>query len=622
MKRWLAWVFVLVCILSGCADQPDETVPTTESTKPKSTQPPHSLLWAGSAAETATNGAVKLYAPDAGIITGLIFLDGDPVVLAAQDDVTYLTRFDSATGNVKTSTQCSGTLYSSLGIVVAKDSRLVCFDPMQNEFRLLDGTFKELDNIKLKDDLTGGPIISRDLTTAYYVQNNEVRAIDLQTGISRIVSQMNAESIYLMNLVFDDSVLCCAITDEESSYVVFLNAENGVTLATDADLMKIHSQADAYLATRLDAATVEVLTGQRGDTVKRFTPAGDGQPLLLPAGILEPEQTATGSSFSLYSLVDGKRVAHLQLDGIYNVIDIVQDPSDQYIWIMAQMKETGESVLCRWEIVASDGGDEMVRIGTRFTAEKPDAEGIARCQQRAKELSEKYGVQIHLANDVIAAENYTFTNEFQVDAFESALDDLDSAMAKYPEDFFKIAAGSVTKDGVIHIGLIRAYKANTLNAQIQRDGLQYWIKGKAYIALCVGDQVEQNFHNEMCHAVETHVRSYSIHYDFWADCNPEGFQYDESYANYMAHANSPYLQDATRAFIDAYSMTYAHEDRARVMEYAMMDGNAHYFETDVMQAKLKQLCLGLRQAFGWIKHDGTFLWEQYLKESLAYTEEE
>ena len=92
--------------------------------------------------------------------------------------------------------------------------------------------------------------------------------------------------------------------------------------------------------------------------------------------------------------------------------------------------------------------------------------------------------------------------------------------------------------------------------------------------------------------------------------------------SYALHRLAKHLQDENRAFIDAYSMTFSHEDRAKVMEYAMMDGNESYFESEIMQAKLRQLCLGLRQAFGWKKYEGTFIWEQYLKESLAYVPEQ
>ena len=68
-----------------------------------------------------------------------------------------------------------------------------------------------------------------------------------------------------------------------------------------------------------------------------------------------------------------------------------------------------------------------------------------------------------------------------------------------------------------------------------------------------------------------------------------------------------------------YSMSFPKEDRARIMEFAMTEGNAACFQSKTMQAKLKLLCQGIREAFGLRKSPETFLWEQYLNESLAYT---
>ena len=623
MKRWLAWILIFVCLLSGCSSQPGGMDPTqtTEPTKPRQTAPAHSILWPDSAAEKATDGAVKTYAPDEGSITGLIFLGGDPLLLTARDNVTVLTRFESGTGIVKADKQCNGTLYSGLGLAVANGERFACYDPEENAVRIMDASFKELDKIKLQQTPTDDPLISRDLTTAYYAVDSEIRALDLQTGIARLVCQMDTQYIYLDTLLFNDSVLCCIVAEENGSRAAFLNTENGVTLDADPGLLKIQSMEDRFLVSRLDGATTEILTGQRGDIINSFAPEGGKKGLtLLAQGILEREYTQSGATFNLYSLEDGKRIAQMQLEGVRNVSEVVADPNGRYIWIMTRDPDNQQDVLYRWEYGISPGADHKIRIGTRFTAKNPDADGIARCEQKAREIGEKYGVEIRLGNSVKRSADHVFTDEYQVEAFEKALLDLEKALDKFPEGFFKTAA-KVTNDRILHIGLIREYKANTLNAEIKNDGLQYWVDGNAYIALCVGDGVEQNFYHMLSHALDTYVYSYSIYYDFWADCNPDGFAYDESYDLYHTHEDSPYLDEENRAFINAFSMTYAHEDRATVLEYAMMEGNAHYFESPVMQAKLRQLCLGLREAFGWKKYQGTFIWEQYLKESLAYVEE-
>ena len=45
-------------------------------------------------------------------------------------------------------------------------------------------------------------------------------------------------------------------------------------------------------------------------------------------------------------------------------------------------------------------------------------------------------------------------------------------------------------------------------------------------------------------------------------------------------------------------MSFEKEDRARIMEYAMTPGHEDLFQSPYMQAKLRQLCLGIREAFG------------------------
>ena len=65
-------------------------------------------------------------------------------------------------------------------------------------------------------------------------------------------------------------------------------------------------------------------------------------------------------------------------------------------------------------------------------------------------------------------------------------------------------------------------------------------------------------------------------------------------------------------------MSFPKEDRARIMEYAMLSGNQELFRGQIMQEKLKTLCQGIREAYGLKKSSETFLWEQYLRKPLAY----
>ena len=105
----------------------------------------------------------------------------------------------------------------------------------------------------------------------------------------------------------------------------------------------------------------------------------------------------------------------------------------------------------------------------------------------------------------------------------------------------------------------------------------------------------------------------------WNTLNPKVFSYDYDYIANLSREDYQWTEGEDRAFIDIYSMSYPKEDRARIMEYAMMLGNEDCFESETMQRKLRQLCLGIRDAFGLKKSTEAFLWEQYLEEPLNGT---
>ena len=100
--------------------------------------------------------------------------------------------------------------------------------------------------------------------------------------------------------------------------------------------------------------------------------------------------------------------------------------------------------------------------------------------------------------------------------------------------------------------------------------------------------------------------------------NGKRFEYTYGYST-ITDADK-YLSGEDRAFVDTYSMSFPKEDRARILENAMLSGNEALFSPPIMQAKLTKLCEGIRQAFGLRKSKETFPWEQYLEESLAYSE--
>ena len=194
---------------------------------------------------------------------------------------------------------------------------------------------------------------------------------------------------------------------------------------------------------------------------------------------------------------------------------------------------------------------------------------------------------------------------------------LDKNLSRYPEGFLSTLADRF--DGIT-ICIVRSLTGTAEAGSLESaDGIQFLNGYRAYIALAAPYNTEYALYHELCHLIDTVVITESGAYDRWDELNPKGFAYDFDYIANQIRDGSAWLQDSNRSFIDTYSMSFPKEDRARIMEYAMTDGNAFYFRSTTMQAKLLLLCQGIREAFGLRKSPETFLWEQYLNMSLAYT---
>ena len=136
--------------------------------------------------------------------------------------------------------------------------------------------------------------------------------------------------------------------------------------------------------------------------------------------------------------------------------------------------------------------------------------------------------------------------------------------------------------------------------------------GDHYIVLSIGPEMEQYFYHELCHALDAYVYGGSLIYDDWGLLNPKGFEYFGTYQNWEVAEDDPNLVGDSRAFLDGYSMTFAREDRAQVFAFAMLEGNEELFEAPALQKKLEQMCLAIRETYGWEKLEQVLPWEQYL----------
>lgn len=625
MKRWLVWTLVLAALLSGCTEAPGgNTTGSTGQTETsqQQTEDAQGLYAPESLIEQRTFGAVRAY-PLESSSAGIAFMGGDLLLAECADGATTLTLLTGQTCIPKTTVKLDCEIMLDAGVCVTGNAVGYYHGP-SNSIVLLNEKLEETDRISMPDDLVGMPVFSSDLSQVYYCTGTDIRGMELKTGVSRLIRKSSAQLQTLVGTAFDDTVLQSFVDTGADSYTEFISAQTGEAMGMDTELIQLTAWGSSYYLERLEGPVTEHLFGTVDGQMYSFTPETDTAQitaLLDMDALVAAESMETGTELSLYDLNTGKKTASVLLELADPVCFVTADPAGQAVWFSAYDKDRQQDVLYRWETALSAVEDTLVYTGTRYTRENPDTKALEQLKQQAEALSEKYGVTICLENTPLQPEDYTFVYEYQVKAFRDGLADLEKALSALPEGFLW-RLSQVSNSRELQIGLVREMYSTMGQAPGDVVGLQYWVDGNAYIALNLGETLEQAAYHELAHVLDTYVLNNCSDFDVWDRLNPKGFAYHENYTDYLTVTDKSYLEGEDRAFIDAYSMTFAKEDRARVFEYAMMEGCEIYFESDTMQAKLKLLCEGIRDACNWKKDTRTFPWEQYLKESLAYTEDE
>lgn len=621
MKRWLFLTAALL-LLTGCAakPEPETTAAATEPTQ-LVTQPvtePTGYYDPDSALEASTEGAVRVYPLNRSDSYGLVTM-GEDLLLLSGTEVTTLTRLTGTTLYVSAAANLDCYIDAASPAFHASEKGVTYYDEHKNQLIFLDGNLKEGNRVSLPDGLTGHPALSADRKQLYYCTSNELRCIDLETGLDKLLKEMFFPVQSLVSLHCSDSILECGVVDEYgNAYGIFLSTQTGAMLwETLGNDVTLRTQGDSYFAIHYDGACRELLTGTSGEEPMVLSGAykAAAEPVLeLNAAVLI-DASGEQTQLNYYDLETGTCAYLLQLPGSYYPQSIQSDAAENCVWFLRYAEDYTGDTLCRWELSKTATGEEASHLTPRRTYENPDTEALAACEDTAASIAKKHDVEILLWTSATEyqPESYSFTAEYQAPLIADCLEQLDAVLAQFPGGFLKKAAKG-TADGRIKICLVREITGNVSQGQLEySDGLQYWdANGNAYVAVVAGDAMAEDLYHELFHVIDSRVMSTCSAYDSWDRLNPDGFEYTYSY--YLQPENAVSLLDGEdRAFIDFYSMSFPREDRARIMEYACTPGNEAYFESDVMQAKLDRLCAGIREAFGLEKSTELFLWEQYLQ---------
>ena len=235
---------------------------------------------------------------------------------------------------------------------------------------------------------------------------------------------------------------------------------------------------------------------------------------------------------------------------------------------------------------------------------------------RAAELSSRFCVEIRIA-DQCQLDYNTFQSVSYDDPekVEKALDILELALARYPEGYLdQLKYSGIQR---IRIEVVGSLKPES-DADVSKTAEAFSREGSTeYLLVLDGDALnETNIHHELSHIADKRILLNSVlrkdavfSDEAWMALQPEGFAYADSYTDISADVEEFY---GSGYFARNYACVSASEDKATMMETAIMARTDIYDKNPHLLPKLEYSCACIRDSFDTTGWPEVAPWEQLL----------
>ncbi len=263
-----------------------------------------------------------------------------------------------------------------------------------------------------------------------------------------------------------------------------------------------------------------------------------------------------------------------------------------------------------WSASARQSGASLL------TAEEKVCDAVSpELYERARQIGEKYGLRLKIA-DMCDEVFSVFKADLVLDEqrINDALDVLESALEKYPENFFpQLNYGTsryIELQFIEHLTTTNGYGGDGSYSAFTQP-----MDGYTHIVFDITWLSESTVFHEFSHILDSRLE-FAVGYregaffseDDWDALQPPGFEWGGEYGGEWQYTRPV---DYTY-FTDTYATTNSTEDRARIMEYAGAGWYWTFMDNPHIRAKLDYYCRAIRADLdteGWPEQ--TF-WEKAL----------
>ena len=606
MKHLIA---VLLCLLlCGCGQEISPVLPETlpEETATDLTaglyDPDHPI-------EETYPGLVRAYPLPLDEVQGILPLGKDILVLSGQDNTT-LTRFTGETLQKIASITLDFPLHPEDPSLQIHENGISFFDTNHQATIRLDPLFQEIYRIPGPMGLSGKPILAENEENLYYCTSWSVVSWELKTGIRRTIKEMAYETQELTKLHLEDQILECTIRDQGRTSKLYLSSDQGLEQKRLSEDCHLYTREDRYFATITSGFQKLLIYGTSPDAPALLLPPENwDQQFYLPQdhGVVAASASGQEVTLDYYELNTGILRTSITLETNQKPKSIVNS-KDHGVYILTRYGDA--DILYRWDPLRQ--APDVTHAASFKAAYHTDPQSMADCENYARVIGETYGITVRIGQAAVSLQpwDYQFQPEMLAPVIGKELRLLEKRLANYPKTVLDQTKSHFSG---LTICLVRSITGTGDSATLtSATGIQFFNDTEAYVVITAGTYSEQALYHELYHVMETHILTESTALDQWEALNPANFTYNEN-----TQDSEIYLKGETRAFADHYSMTSPKEDRARVLEYAMLSGKQERFQSEYMQRKLTAICTGIREAYKLKKHPEALPWEQYLINALA-----